>query len=69
MTISELSEEDRRSVEHWVELVPTAFRECEVYLRDYREDAQSAIKLLCVLDNTRNELDEARADLMKRHHL
>jgi hypothetical protein len=69
MLISELSEEDRQAVEHWVELLPKAFRRCEVYLRDYKEDTQNVLKLLQEMDTTSMMIAEARSDLIERHRI
>jgi hypothetical protein len=69
MLISELSEEDRRSAEQWVERLPKVFRECEAYLRDYKEGKQNAIKLLQELAVTMSTVDEAQADLANKHNV
>jgi hypothetical protein len=49
MFISELAEEDRKSIEKLLEVLPMMFRQCEHYLQDYRAGKQNMAKLFGVL--------------------
>ena len=68
-TITELSEEDRKSVERWIRLLPAQFRQCECYLQDYAAGTQVVGKLISVMDVTSGLIEEARRDLIERHKL
>jgi hypothetical protein len=67
--IADLSEEERKSVERWIRLLPAQFRQCECYLQDYAAGTQVVGKLIHVMDTTRMLIDEARKDLIERHKL
>jgi hypothetical protein len=67
--ITDLSEEERKSVEQWIRLLPAQFRQCEGYLQDYGRGEQNVHKLIGVMDTTRMLIDEAREDLIERHKL
>ena len=44
--ISDLTEEERKSVEECIRVLPKVFRECEDYLREYEANDATVFKLL-----------------------
>jgi hypothetical protein len=67
--ITDLSEEERKSVEQWIRLLPAQFRLCECYLQDYAAGTQVVGKLISVMDDTSALIEDARKDLIERHKL
>jgi len=67
--ITDLSEEERKSVEQWIRTLLAQFRQCECYLRDYAAGEQNVYKLINVMDTTPMLIDDARSDLIKKHKL
>ena len=67
--ITDLSEEERKSVEQWIRLVPAQFRQCECYLKDYAAGTQVVGKLISVMDATSDIIEDACKDLIERHKL
>ena len=67
--ISELTEEERKSVKELLGRLPMIFRQCECYLRDYEAGEQNVIKLLNVMGDTREMIAEARDGLIGRHRI
>jgi uncharacterized protein (DUF1330 family) len=67
--ISELSEEERESVEKWVRMLPNVFKRCGSYFLDYGAGNQNVHKLLQEMDTTSMMIAEARAELIERHKL
>jgi hypothetical protein len=67
--ITDLSEEERKSVEERLKLLQAAMRYCEGYLRDYAAGGQNAIKFLNTVACLHGEVKESAKTLVKVHDL
>ena len=67
--ISDLAEDERKTVEQWIKALQVMFRECECYLRDYALGEQNVLKLLWEMNATRVMLGEAISNLTKKHRI
>jgi hypothetical protein len=67
--ITDLSEADRKSVEHQLKLLGEQMLLCEEYLRDYAAGGQNAYKFLVVMSWLHEDMEEAANELMKHHDL
>ena len=69
MLISELTEDERKFVNQWIEMLPKWFRQCECYLREYGAGEQTVFKLLQIMKETRVMIDEDINQLIEKHRL
>jgi len=69
MLISDLSSEDRKSVEKWIKGLPDTFRHCESYLQQYGAGENTVGKLITWMSGTIESLEAARDDLVQKHGL
>ena len=67
--ISDLAEEERKTVGQWIKALQVMFRECECYLQDYAAGEQNLLKLLWEMKATREMLGEAMSNLTKKHRI
>jgi hypothetical protein len=67
MFISELTEEERKSVKERIKRVPLMFRECENCLREYEANEATALKLLVTMYSMFQGLREFGSDLAEKH--
>jgi hypothetical protein len=67
--ISDLTEEQRKSMEAWIRGLPKALRECEDYLRDYEGNEATVFKLLQAMKVVGGAITYARTDLMEKHKI
>jgi hypothetical protein len=67
--ISDLSEEDRKSVKKQLYLLRYMMHQCEQYMWDYVMDDQTALKFLGAMGMAHNGIEEAVKVLVKVHDL
>jgi hypothetical protein len=67
--ISDLTAEDRKSVEQYIVVLPKIFRQCQGRLRGYGAGRENVIKLLNEMKIAREMIDKAQNELVKRHKL
>jgi len=67
--ISDLAEEDRKSVEQYITTLPKIFDQCESRLRGYGAGRETVIKLLNEMKIARTVIDEAQMELVRGHKL
>jgi hypothetical protein len=67
--ISDLTEEQRKSMEAWIRVLPKALRECEDYLREYKANEATVFKLLQAMKVVGGAITYARSDLIAKHKI
>jgi hypothetical protein len=67
--ISDLAEEDRKSVEEKIKMLHYVLQNCELYLRDYAAGQQTAYKFFITTHWVLSEMAETRSALVKKHKL
>ena len=67
--ISDLTEEERKSVEECIRVLPKVFRECEGYLRGYEKNVATVFKLLQAMKVVGGAITYARSDLIAKHKI
>jgi hypothetical protein len=67
--LTDISEEDRKSVEDRLRRLQGMMRYCEGYLRNYVEGKQNAIKFLSTVADLHEEVKQAAKELMQVHDL
>jgi hypothetical protein len=67
--ISDLAQDERKTVEQWVKALQLMLRECECYLQDYVAGEQNVLQLLWEMRATREMLGEAMSSLTKKHRM
>lgn len=67
--ITDLSEEECKSVEERLQMLQGVMRNCEVYLQDYVAGDQNAFKFLTTMGWLHEEIEEAVKELMKVHDI
>ena len=67
--ISDLTKQERKSVEEWIRVLPKVFRECEGYLREYEANKTTVFKLLQSMNMVIRAVGDARNDLIERHKI
>lgn len=65
--ISDLSEEDRKLAIAQTERLLTQLKECEVYLRDYKEGTQTLYKFIGDIAITQWTMSEVQTELLDIH--
>jgi hypothetical protein len=67
--ISDLTEEQRKSVEESIRVLPKVFRECEGYLREYEANEATVFKLLQAMKVVAGAITYTRSDLIDKHKI
>ena len=67
--ISDLTKEERKSVEEWIRVLPNVLRECEGHLREYEANEATVFKLLQTMNKVIRAVGDARNDLIERHKI
>jgi len=67
--ISDLANQERKSVEEKIKLLLGVLRNCEVYLQDYAAGEQTVFKFFVTTGWVRDEIAETRSVLIEKHKL
>jgi hypothetical protein len=67
--ISDLTEEQRKSIEESIRVLPKVFRECEGYLREYEANEATVFKLLQAMKVVAGAITYTRSDLIAKHKI
>lgn len=67
--ITQLTEEERKTMEQWVKMLSLVLGQCQSRLQSYGAGEDTSIHLLGEIQILRGMLGDARADLVKSHKL
>jgi hypothetical protein len=67
--ISDLSQEDRKLAQKYIDMLPHILKQCEAYSRDYVAGKVNFLKFLGVMTQTEQALNEVADELSTIHGL